>query len=157
MNDFSSSITGAWPEPLRLAEAAARLVGGPLDAEHIQAVAEAVEEEVAPQGDFLGSAEYRRAMLYLRSAGLRLLQRIERIGADVARHPPRLGAGYRLGLLLRARLTVLKGDIRSLADLETVTRLSQGRIDLTIGSALDIFGGTGVRYADAVAFNRRGL
>ena len=29
------------------------------------------------------------------------------------------------------------------------------RIDLTIGSALDIFGGTGVRYADAVAFNRR--
>ena len=30
----------------------------------------------------------------------------------------------------------------------------QGRVDLTIGSALDIFGGTGVRYADAVAFNR---
>jgi phosphoribosylformimino-5-aminoimidazole carboxamide ribotide isomerase len=28
-------------------------------------------------------------------------------------------------------------------------------VDLTIGSALDIFGGTGVRYADAVAFNQR--
>jgi phosphoribosylformimino-5-aminoimidazole carboxamide ribotide isomerase len=47
------------------------------------------------------------------------------------------------------------GGARSLADLETVTRLSRGRVDLTIGSALDIFGGTGVRYADCVAFNRR--
>jgi len=40
-------------------------------------------------------------------------------------------------------------------DLETVTRASQGRIDLTIGSALDIFGGQGVRYVDAVEFNRK--
>jgi phosphoribosylformimino-5-aminoimidazole carboxamide ribotide isomerase len=47
------------------------------------------------------------------------------------------------------------GGARSLADLETVTRLSHGRVDLTIGSALDIFGGSGVRYADCVAFNRR--
>ncbi len=47
------------------------------------------------------------------------------------------------------------GGAASLADLETVTRLGGGRIDLTIGSALDIFGGTGIRYADAVAFNRR--
>ena len=47
------------------------------------------------------------------------------------------------------------GGARSLADLEAVTRVGQGRIDLTIGSALDIFGGTGVRYQDAVAFNRR--
>jgi phosphoribosylformimino-5-aminoimidazole carboxamide ribotide isomerase len=47
------------------------------------------------------------------------------------------------------------GGASSLADLETVTRLGQGRIDLTIGSALDIFGGTGVRYEDVVAFNRR--
>jgi phosphoribosylformimino-5-aminoimidazole carboxamide ribotide isomerase len=46
------------------------------------------------------------------------------------------------------------GGARSLADLELVTRLGQGRIDLTIGSALDIFGGSGVRYADVVAFNR---
>jgi phosphoribosylformimino-5-aminoimidazole carboxamide ribotide isomerase len=38
--------------------------------------------------------------------------------------------------------------------LETVTKLGNGRVDLTIGSALDIFGGTGVRYADCVAFNR---
>jgi len=70
------ALTGAWPEPLRLAEAAARLVGGPLDAEHIQAVAEAVEEEVAPQGDFLGSAEYRRAMAGVLTR--RALERIQR-------------------------------------------------------------------------------
>ena len=47
------------------------------------------------------------------------------------------------------------GGANSLADLEEVTRIGRGRIDLTIGSALDIFGGTGVRYADVVEFNRR--
>jgi phosphoribosylformimino-5-aminoimidazole carboxamide ribotide isomerase len=46
------------------------------------------------------------------------------------------------------------GGARSLADLELVTRVGRGNIHLTIGSALDIFGGTGVRYADVVAFNR---
>lgn len=51
--------------------------------------------------------------------------------------------------------TTYAGGARSLADLETITRLGQGRIDLTIGSALDIFGGRGVRYKDAVEFNRR--
>jgi phosphoribosylformimino-5-aminoimidazole carboxamide ribotide isomerase len=45
------------------------------------------------------------------------------------------------------------GGAKSLQDLEQVTRLGQGRVHLTIGSALDIFGGTGVRYEDAVAFN----
>ena len=49
------------------------------------------------------------------------------------------------------------GGANSLADLETVTRLGQGKVDLTIGSALDIFGGRGVRYAEAVAFNRRAV
>jgi phosphoribosylformimino-5-aminoimidazole carboxamide ribotide isomerase len=53
------------------------------------------------------------------------------------------------------RPTTYAGGARSLADLITVDRLSQGRIDLTVGSALDIFGGTGVRYADCVAFNRQ--
>jgi phosphoribosylformimino-5-aminoimidazole carboxamide ribotide isomerase len=47
------------------------------------------------------------------------------------------------------------GGATSLADLETVTCLGGGKVHLTIGSALDIFGGSGVRYADAVAFNRR--
>jgi len=53
------------------------------------------------------------------------------------------------------RPTTYAGGARSLADLERVTELGRGRVDLTIGSALDIFGGTGVRYADCVAFNRR--
>jgi phosphoribosylformimino-5-aminoimidazole carboxamide ribotide isomerase len=47
------------------------------------------------------------------------------------------------------------GGANSLRDLDEVSRLGRGKIDLTIGSALDIFGGTGVRYADAVEFNRR--
>ncbi len=51
--------------------------------------------------------------------------------------------------------TTYAGGARSLQDLENVTHIGQGRIDLTIGSALDIFGGTGVRYRDCVAFNRR--
>jgi phosphoribosylformimino-5-aminoimidazole carboxamide ribotide isomerase len=51
--------------------------------------------------------------------------------------------------------TTYAGGASSLADLEEVTRLGQGRVDLTIGSALDIFGGSGVRYEDVVAFNRR--
>ncbi len=56
------ALTGAWPEPVRLAQAPARLVGGPLDQDRIREVAAAVEEEVAPKGDFLGSETYRRAM-----------------------------------------------------------------------------------------------
>ncbi len=47
------------------------------------------------------------------------------------------------------------GGAKSLEDLESVQRVGGGRIHLTIGSALDIFGGTGVRYAHCVAFNRR--
>ncbi len=39
--------------------------------------------------------------------------------------------------------TTYAGGANSLADLEEVTRLGKGKIDLTIGSALDIFGGTG--------------
>jgi|SRR5579875_3737452 len=53
--------------------------------------------------------------------------------------------------------TTYAGGATSLSDLETVTRLGRGRIDLTIGSALDIFGGTGVKYADCVKFNRQYL
>jgi phosphoribosylformimino-5-aminoimidazole carboxamide ribotide isomerase len=47
------------------------------------------------------------------------------------------------------------GGASSLADLEAVTQLGQGKVDLTIGSALDIFGGQGVKYVDCVKFNRR--
>jgi phosphoribosylformimino-5-aminoimidazole carboxamide ribotide isomerase len=47
------------------------------------------------------------------------------------------------------------GGANSLADLEAVTKLGRGKVDLTIGSALDIFGGSGVRYDDCLKFNRR--
>ena len=47
------------------------------------------------------------------------------------------------------------GGARSLEDLESVTRAGQGKVDLTIGSALDIFGGSGVKYEDVVNFNKR--
>lgn len=56
------ALTGVWPEPVRLAEAPARLVGGPLETASIQAAAAALQLEVAPGGDFLGSEPYRRAM-----------------------------------------------------------------------------------------------
>ncbi|GDY11512.1 hypothetical protein LBMAG53_03890 [Planctomycetota bacterium] len=46
------------------------------------------------------------------------------------------------------------GGGRAFTDLAQVAALSGGRIDLTFGSALDLFGGTGVRYADCVAWNR---
>jgi phosphoribosylformimino-5-aminoimidazole carboxamide ribotide isomerase len=46
------------------------------------------------------------------------------------------------------------GGANSLADLETVTKLGGGKIHLTIGSALNIFGGSGVKYEDCVKFNR---
>jgi phosphoribosylformimino-5-aminoimidazole carboxamide ribotide isomerase len=51
--------------------------------------------------------------------------------------------------------TTYAGGANSISDLETVTKLGQGRVDLTIGSALDIFGGKGVKYEDCVKFNRR--
>jgi phosphoribosylformimino-5-aminoimidazole carboxamide ribotide isomerase len=47
------------------------------------------------------------------------------------------------------------GGARHLEDLDLVRTLSGGRVDLTFGSALDLFGGTGVRYVDCVAYNRR--
>lgn len=50
--------------------------------------------------------------------------------------------------------TTYAGGASSLNDLELVTRLGGGKIDLTIGSALDIFGGAGVRYRDLIEFNR---
>ncbi len=47
------------------------------------------------------------------------------------------------------------GGAKSMEDLKTVTELSRNRVHLTIGSALDIFGGSGVSYREAVAFNRQ--
>ncbi|HEY1662093.1 MAG TPA: phosphoribosylformimino-5-aminoimidazole carboxamide ribotide isomerase [Verrucomicrobiae bacterium] len=51
--------------------------------------------------------------------------------------------------------TTYAGGARSLSDFKEVIKLGGGKVDLTIGSALDIFGGSGVRYTDIVEFNRR--
>ncbi len=51
--------------------------------------------------------------------------------------------------------TTYAGGARSLEDLRRVEEIGRGKLDLTIGSALDIFGGTGIRYSDAVAFNKK--
>ena len=45
--------------------------------------------------------------------------------------------------------TTYAGGAKALGDISHVSDLSGGKIDLTIGSALDIFGGSLVRYADA--------
>ena len=37
--------------------------------------------------------------------------------------------------------------------LRVVDDLSRGRIDVTVGSALDLFGGSGVRYEELLAWN----
>ena len=51
--------------------------------------------------------------------------------------------------------TTYAGGARRLEDVALVEDLSGGKVDLTIGSALDIFGGPGVRYADAARIGRR--
>ncbi|MFH1983141.1 MAG: phosphoribosylformimino-5-aminoimidazole carboxamide ribotide isomerase [Pseudomonadota bacterium] len=40
------------------------------------------------------------------------------------------------------------GGIRSMADIAAIDTLSRGRIDFTVGSALDIFGGAGLSYRE---------
>ncbi len=47
------------------------------------------------------------------------------------------------------------GGARSIDDLQLVEQLSNGRVDLTIGSALDIFGGTGVTLQQCIQWNQQ--
>ncbi|OGM40020.1 hypothetical protein ABOM_011198 [Aspergillus bombycis] len=46
------------------------------------------------------------------------------------------------------------GGARSLEDLEKVHSSSRGKVDLTIGSALDIFGGSGVTFDECIQWNK---
>jgi phosphoribosylformimino-5-aminoimidazole carboxamide ribotide isomerase len=46
------------------------------------------------------------------------------------------------------------GGVACMADVEKVRHLSHGKVDVTVGSALDLFGGKGVRYQDLLAWNR---
>ncbi|QSZ34757.1 hypothetical protein DSL72_007615 [Monilinia vaccinii-corymbosi] len=47
------------------------------------------------------------------------------------------------------------GGGRNLQDLDNVKRLGDGKVDLTIGSALDIFGGSGVTFDECVEWNQK--
>ncbi|KAI1312602.1 Enzyme that catalyzes the fourth step in the histidine pathway [Mortierella claussenii] len=52
--------------------------------------------------------------------------------------------------------TTYAGGANALSDLDLVDRLSQGKVDLTYGSALDIFGGKTVKFDECVAWNHSG-
>jgi len=51
--------------------------------------------------------------------------------------------------------TTYAGGARNMQDVLLVQELGKNRIDLTIGSALDIYGGTGITYQEIVRFNRQ--
>ncbi|RGB36528.1 Phosphoribosylformimino-5-aminoimidazole carboxamide ribotide isomerase [Rhizophagus diaphanus] len=51
--------------------------------------------------------------------------------------------------------TTYAGGANSIKDLEMVNQLSNGKIDLTFGSALDIFGGTKVKFQDCILWNQQ--
>jgi phosphoribosylformimino-5-aminoimidazole carboxamide ribotide isomerase len=51
--------------------------------------------------------------------------------------------------------TTYAGGIKNISDLELLLELGQGRLNATVGSGLDIFGGSGMTYAEAVAFHCR--
>lgn len=70
------------------------------------------------------------------------------------------GIDQALVRLLGAHCTIpvtYAGGARALEDLQQVQQLSGGKVDLTIGSALDIFGGRGVTLEQCVAWNRSQL
>ncbi|MDZ7640458.1 MAG: phosphoribosylformimino-5-aminoimidazole carboxamide ribotide isomerase [Desulfurivibrio sp.] len=50
--------------------------------------------------------------------------------------------------------TTYAGGVATMADMHRIRELGNDHLDATIGSALDIFGGSGVKYAEAVAFNQ---
>jgi phosphoribosylformimino-5-aminoimidazole carboxamide ribotide isomerase len=51
--------------------------------------------------------------------------------------------------------TTYAGGVRDMADLLRIRELGGNRLDVTVGSSLDIFGGSTMKYRDAVAFNRQ--
>ena len=47
------------------------------------------------------------------------------------------------------------GGVNALDDLNRIEELSSGKVDVTIGSALDIFGGSSITYQDCLDWNKR--
>lgn len=46
------------------------------------------------------------------------------------------------------------GGVASMQDVEIIEQLGGGKIDFTVGSSLDLFGGTGVRYTELLEWNQ---
>ena len=69
-----------------------------------------------------------------------------------------MGVDERLIDLLAASTTIpvtYAGGIGSMRDLLLIRDAGRGRLDATVGSALDIFGGSGCTYDEVVAFHRQ--
>jgi phosphoribosylformimino-5-aminoimidazole carboxamide ribotide isomerase len=68
------------------------------------------------------------------------------------------GVDARLIALLAAHVTIpttYAGGVATMADLEMIRDAGRGRLDVTVGSALDIFGGNGITYGEVVDFHRQ--
>ena len=50
--------------------------------------------------------------------------------------------------------TTYAGGVKNIADMETLNRLGDSKLHATVGSALDIFGGSTMTYREAVAFHK---
>lgn len=73
------TLTGVSSQPVWLAEASSGLVGQDLTETQIRDISLAIEDEVQPEGDYLGSEEYRRAM-----AGVLTRRALEACAAGLA-------------------------------------------------------------------------
>jgi len=51
--------------------------------------------------------------------------------------------------------TTYAGGVRNQTDVDAIARLGRNKLDFTVGSALDIFGGTGLRYEDMARLKDR--
>ncbi|MBA0776575.1 hypothetical protein Gotri_011556 [Gossypium trilobum] len=90
-----------------------------------------------------------------------LLKSVHKLGIDkdlvalLGKHSP-VGSSY---ICLHYIPVTYAGGVTVMDDLETIKAAGKGRVDITVGSALDIFGGN-LAYSDVVAWhenNRRGI
>ncbi len=51
------------------------------------------------------------------------------------------------------RKVTYAGGVASMGDLMQIDQVSEGKLDVTVGSALDLFGGDGLKYRDLVNWN----
>ncbi|MCI5218708.1 MAG: phosphoribosylformimino-5-aminoimidazole carboxamide ribotide isomerase [Candidatus Electrothrix sp. LOE2] len=70
-----------------------------------------------------------------------------------------MGVDERLIALLAAaevgKPITYAGGVTDINDLQRIHRIGKSRLDATVGSALDIFGGTGCTYEEVAAFHRQ--